>query len=108
MNDRQRAADFLSGNLHDATLLVLGAGGDLGRVGIDRDPREPLHRAHVAKVSPKARFVDRQIVVKRQQHRWYHTLWYEIGMPTHLSSPQRCYFRNDCNNLHASPGLELM
>src|SRR5713226_9671831 len=73
-------------------LLVLGAGGYLSRVGIDRDRRQSLHRPDVAQVSSEARLVDRQILVKRQQHRWNHTLWYEIGMAAHVSSPSALLF----------------
>jgi hypothetical protein len=87
VNDRQRAADFLAGDFHDTTLLVLGAGGDFGRVGVDRDRRQAFNCPNVAQVSSKTRLVDRQILAKRQQHRRYHTLWYEIGMAAHGSSP---------------------
>ena len=84
MNNRQRAADFLAGNLHHATLLVLGAGSDLGRVRIDRDRGQALHHPHVAQVSAKARLINRKILVKRQQHRRYHTSWYEMSAAAHL------------------------
>src|SRR4051794_8665165 len=87
MNDRQLAADFLSGDVHDAALLVRGAGGDFSGVGVDRDCRQSLHRAHIAQMSAEIRLVDRQILVERQQHRRNHALGYEIAMAAHVWSP---------------------
>ena len=91
VNDRQFAADFLARDLHDATLFVARARGDLGRVRVDRDRRQSLHRGDVAQMSAEARLVDREIVVQRQQDGRDHTLGHEIRMAAHVSSPSALF-----------------
>jgi hypothetical protein len=48
VNNRQRAADVLAGNLHHATLLVLGEGGDLSRIVIVATGSAPPNAAQVS------------------------------------------------------------
>ena len=48
VNDRQRAADVLAGNLHHGTLLVLGEGGDLSRIVIVATGSAPPNAAQVS------------------------------------------------------------
>ena len=69
VDQRQPAADLVLRDVEHALLLVEGAGGDLGRMRIDGDGRQPFDRGDVAQMLAEVRFVDRQIVLERQQHR---------------------------------------
>ena len=68
VDQRQPVADLVLRDGEHAALLVEAAGGDLGRMGIDRDGRYALDGGHVAQVAAEALVVDRKIFVERQQH----------------------------------------
>src|SRR6185503_628860 len=67
VDDRQ-IAQFILRHPQDPPLLVEAAGGDLRCVRVDRDRRDPFDRRHVAQVPAVRYLVDRQVVVKRQEH----------------------------------------
>jgi hypothetical protein len=71
VHDRQPVADLVGRDFHDPALFLERAGGDFGRMGIDRDGRKPLRRRDVTQMRAKAPFVDRKIVLERQQNGRY-------------------------------------
>ena len=62
------AADLVLRNREHAPLLLEGAGGDLGRMGVDGDGGDAGRRRHVAQMLAETRLVDGEIGIERQQH----------------------------------------
>src|SRR5262249_40561255 len=87
VDQRQPVADFVTGDLQHAALLIGRARGHLGRMRVDRDRRQALDACDIAQMAAKRRLVDRQIILERQQHRGAHSLGHEILEASHRNSP---------------------
>jgi hypothetical protein len=67
VHDRQPRADLVHRDLEDLLLLLERARGDLGRVRVDGDRRQPAHGGDIAQVLAIGLLVDGEVGVKRQQ-----------------------------------------
>ena len=84
VDDGETLADLVLRDGEHAPLLIEAAGGDLGRMGVDGDGGEALHRGDVAQMAAEALLVDREIVVERQQHGRDDAVRDVVGMTGHL------------------------
>src|SRR5215467_6096170 len=83
VDDRQLAADLVLRDLEHAALLLECAGGNLGRMRVQRDRGDALGRSDIAQMPAEALLVDRQIVMERQQHRRDDAVRNEGGITGH-------------------------
>ena len=77
------AADLVLRDVEHAPLLLERAGADLGRMRVDGDGGKAFDRGDVAQMLAEARFVDRKIVLERQQHRRDYALGDIVRVPWH-------------------------
>src|SRR3954452_6450131 len=68
-DDRQPVADLVLRGVEHAALLFEAAGGDFGGMRVDSYGRDAGRRPYVTQMAAEALFVDRQVVVERQQRR---------------------------------------
>src|SRR5207244_1655743 len=87
VDQRKAGANLVLRNIQHTLLFVEGAGSNLSRMRVNRNRGEALDRRDIAQVPAEARFVDREIVLERQEHRRNYALGYIGRVPWHRPSP---------------------
>src|SRR5262249_34599760 len=88
VDERQALADLVLSDGEHAALLLEGQGGDLGGMRVNGDGRDPLGRCDVPQMRAEAPFIDRKVVVERQQHGRNDTMRDVAGVTGHGLTPR--------------------
>src|SRR6516165_2892120 len=100
VDERQTPTDFVLRDFEHATLFLEAARGDLGRMGVNRNGRQPFGSGNVGEVLAEALFIDRQVIGEWQQNGGDHALRGVMGMAGHCALlTATCHKRSVTNDL---------